>query len=144
MKYISILMILFTLSGFAQDGERIKAFKRAHITDALSLTSSEAEKFWPVYNAHEEKMSQLRKRERREVMQILKGDPSSMTEAQANDIIDKGIRLKETELSYNKELIENLRGVIPARKIVRLHKAEEEFKRILLERMKNRRQRRNK
>lgn len=143
MKYITILILLISLSGFAQGGERIKAFKRAHITDALSLTTDEAEKFWPIYNAHEDKMSSLRRTERGEIQAIVKGDPASMTDTQANAMIDKRLGFKETELTYTKELVEKLRSVIPPKKIVRLFKAEEEFKRILLDRMKNRRMKRN-
>ncbi len=143
-KYVALILFLCISITYGQNNERIKAFKRAHITNALSLTSSEAEKFWPIYNAHEDKMSALRRTERQEIRSIVNGDPQNMTDEQANAIIDKGIALKETELQYSKELIQNLRSVIPPKKIVRLHKAEEEFKKILLERMKNKRPRRNK
>ncbi len=144
MKYILLFSLLFSTAVYAQQGERVKAFKTAHITNALDLTSAEAEKFWPIYNAHEEKMSQLRKKERQEIFQIVKGDINGLTNEEADAIIEKGINFKQTEFDLHKELIKNLRGVIPSKKIVKLHRAEEEFKRILLNRMKNRPGRRNK
>ena len=67
-----------------------------------------------------------------------------LTEKEADDLIEKGIQFKTTELQYFKDLVQNLRGVIPSKKIVRLRKAEEEFKRILLERMRNRQKKRDK
>jgi len=144
MKYIIIVTLLFTATTFAQKGERIKALKTAHITNALDLSASEAEKFWPVYNAHEEKMATLRRTERREMFEVVKTGIDQITDAEANALIEKGIQMKTTELEYHKELVANLRGVIPPTKILKLRKAEEEFKRKLLELMKNRRGNRNK
>lgn len=143
MKYLYILALLFTTTLVAQKGERIKAFKTAHITSALNLTASEAEKFWPVYNAHEEKMSDLRRQERREIFQMVKGGVESLTDEEAETLIQKGIQFKSMELENYKALVANLRGIIPPQKILKLRKAEEEFKRMLLERMKNRPKNRN-
>ncbi len=144
MKNKLLIALLFTSAVYSQGGDRIKAFKAAHITNALDLTSAEAEKFWPVYNAHEKKMTALRRRERKEIFQIIRGNMDGLTEKEADDLIEKGIQFKTTELQYFKDLVQNLRGVIPSKKIVRLRKAEEEFKRILLERMRNRQKKRDK
>ena len=144
MKNILLIAFLFTSTVYSQGGDRIKAFKAAHITNALNLTSAEAEKFWPVYNFHEEKMTSLRRKERKEIFQIIKGDMDGLTENDANVLIEKGIQFKTTELQYFKDLVQNLRGVIPSKKIVKLRKAEQEFKRILLERMRNRQKKRDK
>jgi hypothetical protein len=143
MKNILLIALLFTSAVYSQGGDRIKAFKTAHITNALDLTSAEAEKFWPVYNAHERKMTALRQKERREIFQVVKGDMDGLTEKEANDLIEKGIQFKTTELQYFKDLVENLRGIIPSKKILKLRKAEQEFKRILLERMRNRQKKRD-
>ena len=83
MKNILLIALVFTSTVYSQGGDRIKAFKAAHITNALNLTSAEAEKFWPVYNAHEEKMMALRRKERREIFQIVKGDMDGLTEKEA-------------------------------------------------------------
>ena len=66
MRKISIiiataLLFIASSSASAQDKgcapedwrDRIKAEKIAFITDAVGLTSAEAEKFWPVYNKFE-------------------------------------------------------------------------------------------
>lgn len=142
MKHILLIALLFTATAFGQSGERIKAFKRAHITDALNLTSAEAEKFWPVYNAHEDLLTELRKKERQEVFQIVKGNMDGVSDADANLVIEKSLAFKTNELEQHKNFVASLRNVIPPKKILRLHRAEEEFKRILLERMKNRQNRR--
>jgi hypothetical protein len=122
--------------SFAQKRERIQALKVAHITEKLDLSSEEAQKFWPVYNAHEKKMHKIRKQEREEIFKVLKENKEDLTEAQANSLIEKDLSLKEEKLKLHKALVKNLRGVIPAKKILRLKKAEDDFKRMLLDRVK--------
>ena len=142
MKTILLIAFLCTTAIYGQHKERIKALKTEHISNALNLTTAEAQKFWPVYNAHEEKMLALRQKERREIFTIVKGDVEGLSDAEANTLIEKGINFKTTELEYYKELVANLRGVIPPYKILKLRRAEEEFKRKLFEILKKRRQQR--
>jgi Spy/CpxP family protein refolding chaperone len=139
MKNILVIFLLIATTASAQRGDKIKAYKTAFITESLELTSAEAEKFWPVYNAHEDKLTALRRQERKEIFEIIKGDFNSLTEAEANALLDKAISLKEKEFLYQKELVQNLKGILPAKKILKLKRAEEEFKRTLLNKMKNRR-----
>jgi hypothetical protein len=142
MRTIILIALLFTTTFYGQHKERIKALKATHITNALNLTSAEAQKFWPIYNAHEEKQFDLRKKERREIFMIVKGDVEGLSDDEANILIEKGINFKSTELQYYEELVANLRGVIPPYKILKLRRAEEEFKRKLLKMMKKRREQR--
>ncbi len=140
MKNILIVLLLLCSVGIlAQEGDRIKALKRAHITDALNLTPSEAEKFWPIYNAHEDKMEELRKQGRRAFMELRANGPDNLTDDQANAIIDAGLNNKTLELEYTKELIQNIRKVLPPQKVVKLYRAEEQFKRKLIRMMKEKR-----
>ena len=58
-KLITVICIIIfcTLSVSAQEKnesrDKIKALKVSYLTEQLSLTSEEAEKFWPIYNNHE-------------------------------------------------------------------------------------------
>ena len=134
-----IFLVLLTVFASAQRNDKIKAYKTAFITEALELTPTEAEKFWPIYNSHEDKMQELRRQERSEIFEIIKGDFNTLTDAQANVLLDKAIAIKEKEFLYRKELVAQLKAVLPAKKILKLKGTEEEFKRSLLDRMKNRR-----
>jgi len=142
MKKIVIIIFLISAGMVAQrpNHERIKAFKTAHITQELNLTSAEAEKFWPIYNAFDEKLMALRMKERSEIFMKTRNEGlDSLTDDEANILIDRMLAMKATELEYRKELAENLRKVISPKKIILLHKAEESFKKMLLERLKERR-----
>jgi len=139
MKHLLLLLLLTTSISFAQRGDKLKSLKTAFITEELNLTPSEAEKFWPIYNAHEGKMEELRKKERQEIFQSLRGERlETLSDEQANVLIERGLKLKEQEFELNKELIKNLKGVIPSKKILMLKRAEQEFKRFLINKVKDR------
>lgn len=149
MKKIVLIVLLISTGLFAQrpngegqkpNHEKIKALKTAHITERLDLTSSEAEKFWPVYNEFNKKLMSLREKEKSEVMGKLRnGGIDALTDKEANIVIDKMLVMKTSELEYRKELVSDLREVLPPKKIIKLQRAEESFKRLLLERLKERR-----
>jgi len=146
MKKIVLLLFLISSGIYAQgpNHDKIKAYKTAHITQKLNLTSAEAEVFWPVYNKFDEKLMALRQKERGEISKkIRNGGIDSLTDEEANILIDRMLEMKTTELEYRKELAEGLRKVISPKKIIMLHKAEESFKKILLERLRERRGKRN-
>lgn len=139
MKYIFLLLLLFSATTYAQRGERgekIKAYKLAHITEALDLTPSEAEKFWPVYNQHEDTMHSLRSKMRKEGFGKRVENIDGLSETQALEVIQKGLKFKEDEIIANRKFVETLKGILPATKILKLHRAEESFKRMLLKRMR--------
>ncbi len=142
MKHLLIILLLITTGIHAQrsgNHEKIKALRTAHITQALDLTPSEAEKFWPVYNMHNNKIEAIRKKERREIIAVVRSEAGSLSDADANALIDKMLDFKTQELEFKKVLVEELRNVIPPQKILKLRKAEDDFRRILVQKLKERR-----
>jgi hypothetical protein len=118
--------------------EKIKALKRAHITETLSLSPSEAEKFWPIYNVYEEQMDVLKRSERKELRIFKDQTLDAMTDAEANALMDKIMEIKSSEVRHRYDLITNLRKVLPPKKIILLKKAEDDFKRQLLKQIRQR------
>jgi hypothetical protein len=140
-KILLILALIVTANLAAQEDryQKIKALKVAHITTALSLTAAEAETFWPIYNVYEGKLHDLRKAERTEIFGPLRNEGlETMTDAQANALIDKALVFKQKEVTYTTEMLNALRKVISPKKIIKLKKAEDDFKKQLLERYRNR------
>jgi len=142
MKQLLSLLIalLFISTVFAQHPKRkkIKALKAAHITAELNLTRSEAEKFWPVYNASEEKHHQLRN-ESRQLRRKLKDDFNTISENEAKIILKKSIDLQNRMHQERNKLTSDLIQFLPAKKIILLKKAEEDFTRKLIQKFKDHR-----
>src|SRR5574340_591376 len=66
-KYLLLFLVLIGSIPIARSqnepnpkSEKIQALKIAFITQKLQLTSSEAEKFWPIYNEYENEINALR------------------------------------------------------------------------------------
>lgn len=136
-----ILLIMLglglTIQISAQDrragGDRLKSMKVAYITDQLDLTPEESQNFWPLYNELEDKLRQIRKDHRPERIQ------ENISEAEALDLINKTLESEQRELDLKKEYSQKLQTVISPVKLIRLQKAEKQFKRELLNRAKTRR-----
>ena len=107
--------------------EKMKAEKVAFLTTQLALTSAEAEKFWPVYNEMEKQRWDAQKA-RRELENKVSEAEESLSE---NEVVKltrdfAGSMAKEGALmsGYNEKLLK----VIPAKKVLKLYKAENEFR----------------
>jgi hypothetical protein len=144
MKKIFIILVAlsFTLPLFSQDNrmgehrDKIKALKVADITEKLDLSASEAEKFWPIYNAFENEQERLRSDAFKKRNDI---DFESLSDSDAQIVLDEMmVRGKQRYELYNK-FIMDLKQVLPAKKIILLKKVEEEFKRKMLKEFQKRR-----
>ncbi len=146
MKKVKNILLILMLSAMtipvcAQKGrhDRIKALKIAFITERLSLTSKEAEKFWPIYNAYDANTHQLRNVEMRKIKSRLKQqETEAITEDEAQEMLDKISNIESRLFKERKKLITDLRKVISAKKIILLKKAEDDFNRELISRLRDR------
>lgn len=136
MKKLFIILLIF--SGFwqlqaqndrDQHRERIKALKTAYITQELNLSKDMAQKFWPIYNRYEEQKRELHRREHDE---IDLSSPECIDEAQANSMLQEYLRVEQEEYVIKKQLFDDLREIISAQDIIKLHKLEDEFHKKLI------------
>lgn len=142
MKIKNILpMILFlvSFSFFGQNGktdekrEKIKAYKVSFLTTELELSSTEAEKFWPIYNTYDDKQYELRHEKIKAYMRKLDDDNiNSISEKEASALLSQ-IESADKELyllrvKYNSDI----KKVLSAKKILKLKKSEDDFNRKLL------------
>jgi Spy/CpxP family protein refolding chaperone len=135
-KIITLMVVLFSIVSIAQPNkekiEKVKALKVAYITKELSLTSSEAEKFWPIYNAYDEKQFELRHNKMRTIMKKYKDDGlDKLNDKEAATILSEMESIDEQLLTLRKKFVKDAKEVIGAKKVLQLKKAEEEFTRTL-------------
>lgn len=137
-----IALILLSSLGWAQGrhGERIRAFKTGYLTQELELSQEEAEKFWPLYNEYENKMFELRFENRRQAREQIssQGGPEALTDEEAKAYLNRLFENEEKILTLKKDLYGSLEKVLPPAKLLKLHKAENDFNRHLLSEYKRR------
>lgn len=144
LRPITLLLLLFCLASSAQNGkfkqkmEQVKTLKVAFITNELSLTPEESAKFWPIYNAFEEKQRAIRKQKMGSFIEPRKEEPKeTMTDKEASALLAQIEKNEEEMHLLRKKLVTDLKTIIPAIKILKLKKAEEDFNKKLLQQYRN-------
>ena len=135
------LLLLFTCSFYAQDKdnindkkEQIRSFKVAFLTTELDLSSQESEKFWPLYNAYDNKQFELRHEKMKAFRGKLSDDAlNKMNERDAAILLSQMEANDEELFLLRKKFSKSLRTILPATKILKLKKSEEDFNRKLLQ-----------
>uniref|UniRef100_UPI0040483AD4 sensor of ECF-type sigma factor n=1 Tax=Flavobacterium sp. TaxID=239 RepID=UPI0040483AD4 len=141
--YPIVFLLISSLSfsqGFKEKKEKVKALKVAYITEQLDLTTEEAQKFWPIYNAFDDKQSELRHEKMRAILDRFEPvNVEKLSEKDASTLLTQMESVEESLFALRKKFIKDLQGVISAKKIIKLKKAEEDFNRTLLRQIKERR-----
>lgn len=140
--FIIALALCLSLSISAQEN-KIKSLKVAFITEKLNLTPKEAQQFWPVYNAYDDTVNNLKFNELRKVISEIRESYASVSDEKANELLNKALEIEAKIHSEDVKLIKKLRGIISAKKILALKNAEEDFNRKMLEEFNKRRRESN-
>lgn len=140
-----MIIAFFTLPAWAQEEEvakmdpraqeKIKAARIAYITDRLGLTPEEAERFWPIYREFSNKRMELKQ----QFDQARKNPNTSKPKEEVErELVDLGLKLKQQELDLEKDYSKRILDVIPAQKLMALKKAEDDFRRLLIQQIQQR------
>ncbi|MDF0706111.1 MAG: hypothetical protein VX772_02580 [Bacteroidota bacterium] len=138
LLFYTLLFGTFLMHAQGPVRDRIKTLKVAFITEQVGLTSQEAQQFWPIYNEHEETMDNIRRKERAELhANIARAQDLSSNESEK--LLDNLLALQLDKHRSEQEFLSKLRTVIPAKKVLLLVKAEEDFKRQMIQQYRKRR-----
>lgn len=143
-KIILPLLLLFATLGFSQDQkekkDQVKALKVSYITTELNLTSDQSAKFWPVYNAFEEKQFQIRHDKMRPLLKkIKKNGIDKMSDKEALSYLNQLQDYEDELYNLRKKLVIDLKAIIGPVKVLKLKNAEEGFNKKLLSQYKEKR-----
>jgi Spy/CpxP family protein refolding chaperone len=143
MKFLfrSLLMLslLATLPAVAQPGagsrqsrmSQLENAKIAYITEKISLTQDQAQRFWPVYNEFTAKRRDLNRRMR----ETRTNDPDAISEAQVKDNLTQALNLRQQEVNLEKEYFDKFQKVLNIRQVSRLYQAERQFTKEVIKRV---------
>ena len=151
-KILTIAFVLMTGIALAQgpppppDGpgptpqqmEKIKTMKIGFLTDKLNLSPEEAKAFWPVYNKYQDEIEALRK-SHRDNMQKVKDNFDEMSDKDIEKTVDGELAFRQNELDIMKKYNPEFKKILPMKKVAKLYRSEEDFKRQLLEKIQERR-----
>lgn len=117
--------------------EKFRAEKVAFLTTELDLTPAEAQKFWPVYNQLEKERWESHKH-REKLEDKVRDAEDNMSEREIIQLTRDYAASMQKEgdmmVEYNEKLLE----ILPAKKVLKLYKAENEFKFQMIKKFRDR------
>ena len=143
-KSISTLVLILISTGFispakAQNNntviDKIHAQRVAYYTERMNLTPSEAEKFWPIYNEFDEKRSKI-VAEETSLTKSFRKNPATMSENDIDATIKKIIQLRKSQIALMEDYTQKFREVLPAQKVMKLYLTEIEFRKFLMNQLR--------
>ena len=136
--FLLTICLIFSCLSFAQESsknEKIESMKVAFLSTKLELTAKEAQQFWPLYNEFQQKMEKLRKSKKSDFEDI-KSKIENGTDKELTVYMDEVFATRQKELDLQKEYYEKYAKVVPLKKVALLYQAENQFKRELLKKIK--------
>lgn len=138
---ISLFFSISLQAQMSKEGrDKIKALKIAYLTEQINLTTDEAQKFWPIYNAYIKEQIKIRNNYRDTLRKnSIKNKVSSLDENEAKKLVNLKLQtdkdLYESQIKFVKKVV----GIISYKKIIQLQIAEMEFGRKLMRKYKRER-----
>jgi hypothetical protein len=139
-KLIFIIVPLLFLHQFSVGQDRnarqkIESARIALITERLGLTPEQAERFWPIYNEY----NMYRRGLINDLQEARRNvDMNNLSEEQGQKLMKLGLDIKERQLQLEKNYAQRLNEVITAQQIMSLRNAEEDFRRMIIQRLEDR------
>lgn len=144
IKIITVTLLCLWFAGaIAQPGpphrgekrEQIETMKIAFMTKKLNLTPEEAQTFWPVYNLYQDELEKLRESRRKEV-KTSRDEFDSLSDKEVEKLVDGELVFRQSELDILKKYHPQFKKILPIKKVAKMYRAEEDFKRELIQKIK--------
>lgn len=150
MKYL-LTVCVFMVSSFlmySQENtgenrperlEKLEMLKRTYIAERLNLTTGEAEKFWPLYNELEQKKRAIKKSIKENSERL---NSAGISDKVLTEILESITLKRKEEADIDREFVKSCIPVLGAAKASKIIGMEEDFKKKLMDELRERREER--
>lgn len=133
------LLLLVSINFYGQkrgkSHEKIKSARIGYISSELTLSTEQAQFFWPIYNTFSDSIYAL-DREKRQIERNIDYNTISEEKAKEYNLIIQNKESKSQQLKT--EFYTTITKVITQKQFLKLTRAEHQFKRQLLQRIRRR------
>lgn len=145
MKHILAVALLFCLPFFASaqrqyggKNAEIEAYKITYFTEKLDLTPEESKIFWPIYNAWNAEQNALREERREKNISFRKStEIENLSDTEVQNLINNELAFKQRDLNIERKYYNKLKTSLPIKTVGKYYRAQETFKRELLSRYRD-------
>ena len=136
---LAITLIGFVGSVLAQDKpadnmdlvkEKIRTDKKLFIATNMQLTESEANAFWPVYEAYQADLGKLRDREIK-LIEKFAVNYETMSDDAAKNLLEDSLSIDSDHQKLRQSYLSKIRGVLPDKKVARYYQLESKIDAVL-------------
>ena len=112
--------------------QKMKADKKLVVGANMDLTESEAQRFWPVYEAYQRDLQKLNQRIGA-LIERYAADyrTQSLTDEKAKPLIDEAVSIEQAEAKLKSTYVPKLSKVLPAKKVARYMQIENKIRAIV-------------
>ena len=137
---IVLLMVSFTKTSFGQNGkmsfERLKALKMSYVTEKIGLYEKEETIFWKIYDEYEKKIFVNCRKNIRDLRKDYMKSQDSISDEEALQVVKKINELELKALKIKEERDMALLEKFSGKMILKIHRAEYQFNREMIYKMK--------
>ena len=155
MKKLLTLLLLttITLNIYAQDKghrghrhhpshEKMEELKERFIQNKLTLTETEAEKFWPLYQAYRKDVKALSGSFHSWHDGKSRKDIEKMTDKEAMELINKDLEQQRKRLELKERYVKEFGEILPPKKVALFFQLEIDFHKRLIKKLSARKEKR--
>jgi hypothetical protein len=112
--------------------EKLKADKKLIVTKYMTLTASEAKKFWPVYEEYQQDLQKINQR----LLHLLQSYAAdyrnqSLTDDKAQKLLDEWIAIENDDAKRRAAYVPKVMQALPPKKAARYLQIENEYRIVL-------------
>ncbi len=132
-----VILAQSTLVASAQRGqEKMSELRKNFVKEQLALTPDEEKQFWPLYDQYEAKRNDFRQAMK---TAIDKAEAAPTNEKVVIESIDAVTKIRKDEADLDAKFFKDSMPIIGAERVGKLTRLEEEFRRTLMEKLKDKR-----
>jgi hypothetical protein len=131
---IALAIMFIGIAGFAQAQdksadnmeivkEKIRTDKKLLVATNMQLTESEANAFWPVYEAYQVELGKLRDREIK-LIEKFAASYETMSDDMAKNLLDDSLSIDSDHQKLRQSYLAKFRGVLKDTKVARYYQLE--------------------
>lgn len=121
-----------TASNMEELRDKVSANKKLVVTNNLSLTAEEANKFWPVYDAYQNELHEINLRLARLIDDYAAAfNKGAVPNDKATQLIDEAIAIEMEEANLKRKYVPKLSAVLPGAKVARYLQIENKIRAIV-------------
>ncbi len=138
LSAIASVVALFLAAAYSADAqpkpqedwkERMESVKIAFLTKEIGLTPTEAQSFWPIYNAVSKELDKAIYSTFSSYMELEKAVNENKSEKEISKNLERYLEAMGSQDEIRKESVLKYRKILPDSKVAKIFIAEEKFRR---------------